>query len=782
MEKQYKFNNAIIEKMWRDRYQKNNESVNDNLKRVAKFVSDNDQCEKDIYNAMSQGYFFFGGRTMSNAGIGEDLTVNNCFVAPQIQDSMDDIFTKVKLGAITHQKGGGIGYDFSLLRPSGTPTNNDAMASGALSFMDVFNAQTATILQGNRRGANMGVMNIYDMDIEEFITAKSKDPNRLNHFNLSVMVDDDFMKAVQNNKDIYLHFPVYDEKSHIIKDSNKWSQSKKISANYLWDLIMTNAYNNGEPGVFFYDNANNDNNLQYIETICCSNPCFEYLSGTVYGENIDSSQYGGACNLGSLMLHNFVLNPFTNKAEIDHKSLNNTIKIAVRCLDNIIDVNHFPDDIYKNYQESFRTIGLGVTGLADMLVMMGLQYDSTKARQLVDELMNEIAKQTYRASIDLAKEKDSFPFLNVNEFIKSGYLTKHMKDDNEWKDIVDEIKKHGIRNGKMLAVAPCGTMSLVWGNNCSSGIEPIFSLDYERKIRIGGQSEEDEQIIHMTDYAYNLAKTLPQTINFNNFSTALEISVDDHIEMLGAITKHIDMSVSKTINVPTEYSFEDAKDIYVKCWKLGIKGCTIFRPNEIRQGILLANNDKKKKDKKDSPTTKSINELNRGDIICVNDDLLSCKRTITNGCGKFYLHTDFDEGTGEPMETFIDIGSGGGCERNLQFISRLISLLLRSGMPIEEIIDQAKSIKPCTAYVSRTNSKHDTSKGSSCPNAIGFALEELNEKIHDRYFIDELEETDGIKDSHNIPSGAECPKCKEKTLYDIGGCQTCTSCGWSKCD
>lgn len=363
------FSNEIIENIWKDRYRKNEETLEDNFRRVAKFCATNADEEEAFYHMLCEGLFFPAGRTMSNAGIGRSLTLNNCFVAPQIQDSLADIFDKVALGARTHQKGGGIGYDFSNIRPKGMPTSNDAIASGAVSFMDVFNAQTATILQGNRRGANMGVMNVYAMDIEEFVTAKSKDRNKLNHFNVSVMIDDAFMEAVEEDAEINLHFPVYDKNGHIENNPDNWIVSKKISAKYLWDLITRMAYDNGEPGVFFYDNLNKDNNLWYTERIVCSNPCAEYLAGTVFGENEDPSSFGGACNLGSLMLHKFVVNPFTSRAYIDYDKLKATIHTAVRMLDNIIDVNAFPDPIYEKYQKRFRTIGLGTTGLADMLVM-----------------------------------------------------------------------------------------------------------------------------------------------------------------------------------------------------------------------------------------------------------------------------------------------------------------------------------------------------------------------------------------------------------------------------
>lgn len=367
MEK-FSFNNPISFKFWEDRYKKNDETVQDNLHRVAKYIATNEEEEEEFYNLMAFGFFFPGGRTMSNSGIGNNLTINNCFVAPYIKDDLVDIFKKVTLGAKTHQKGGGIGYDFSHIRPQGTPTSNDAIASGPVSFMDVFNAQTATILQGGRRGANMGVLNVYHPDIMTFINAKAENADRLNHFNLSVMVDNNFMKAVENDLEIYLHFPVYNNDGSICTDENKWTHKEKIKAKILWNEIMQKAYNNGEPGIFFYDNMNKDNNLYYIERIVCSNPCSEYLAGTLYGKNpnnqknLISENYGGACNLGSLFLHNFVKNPFTKNASVDWVSLQKSIYSAVKMLDEVIDVNHFPDKIYENYQKSFRTIGLGETG------------------------------------------------------------------------------------------------------------------------------------------------------------------------------------------------------------------------------------------------------------------------------------------------------------------------------------------------------------------------------------------------------------------------------------
>lgn len=767
-------NNPILYNIWKDRYCKNNETLEENYRRVAHFVAQNAAEEEAFYKVISEGLFLPAGRTMSNAGIGETLTLNNCFVAPQIEDDLGAIFDTVKLGAVTHKNGGGIGYDFSKLRPGGSPTSNDAVASGPVSFMEVFDAQTSTILQGNRRGANMGVLSVRHPDIEEFITVKTKS-GKLTHFNLSVMVDDEFMMAVENHEEFTLHFPVYDENGSIIKDASKWQTTKKINAEDLWNKIMQFAYDNGEPGIFFYENMNSVNNLWYAENIVTSNPCAEYLAGTVYDDK--EIKYGGACNLGSLILPNFVNKPFTSEAAVNIDLLFNTIQTAVRMLDNIIDCNKFPDEIYKNYQTRFRTIGLGVTGLADMLVMLGMKYDSAEAIKFTDNLFEKIAQWAYDASIDLAKEKGAFPGFK-EDFIESGYVQSNLNQKS-----IKNIKEHGIRNAKILAVAPTGTMSLTFGNNCSSGIEPIFSLEYDRKIKFGGQSEEDAKIVTVRDYAYEKwmqVKDNPDCIvTKDHFVTALNIDVKDHVNMLAAIAKHVDMSVSKTINVPKEYSFEETKDIYMKCWKDGIKGCTIFRPNEIRAGILMTG-----KETEQNPQKNTSNDLPRGYIVDASEELIGYKRKIVTGCGSIHMEAYADEMTGEPQETFINIGSSGGCERNYQFISRLISLALRSGTPVEAIIDQALSIRPCSAYTTRTKQKGDTSKGTSCPSAIGYALDELYDKMQERCSVDyyeaEAECECDCECAVEEDLSEKCPDCGEPIVVE-GGCNVCKSCGWSKC-
>lgn len=800
-----KFVNEIIEGIWEDRYRKNNEMLAGNFRRVAQFCAKNEVEEDEFFEVMDEGLFYPAGRTMSNSGIGSKLTLNNCFVAPQIGDSYEEIFNTVKLGALTHQRGGGIGYDFSQLRPAGSPTSNNAVASGPVSFMDVFNSQTETTIQGQRRGANMGVMNVYHMDIETFINAKAKDASKLNHFNLSVMVDDDFITAVKNDENVWLHHPVYDSNGEIERNPDNWIYKKEVSAKNLWDTIIRKAYDNGEPGIFFYDNLNKDNNLWYIENIVCSNPCAEYLAGTVYGNNpltgerLKSSDFGGACNLGSLFLHNYVEYQFSSKhAYLNFELLRKTIYTAVKMLDNIIDVNTFPDEIYENYQKNFRTIGLGFTGLADTLAMLGMKYNTEEARKFVDHLIEFITFNTYKASIELAKERGSFPFLDRAKFVESGFIQKHIANQTSynWREVYDDILKYGIRNAKMMSVAPVGTLSLTFGNNCSSGLEPIFSLGYERKIKIGGQTDDKIRIVKMQDYAYGLWEKVKNAMGIDVkedvFVTALEMSVDDHVKMLGAIAKHIDMSCSKTINVPEDYSFEDTKNIYMQCHDLGIKGCTIFRPNALRQGVLITEESKNKVE--ESADYKEVTDLPRGVIIKADDNCVGKKRTLHTGCGTLHCEAFFDPESGALLETYLSKGSSGGCNNFMIGLSRMISLAARGGIDIYSIVDQLKSSGTCPSYAVRTATKHDTSKGSSCPVAIGNALIEMYEEFQGELSDEEKPVITKEKLDSYAKSIAEkakevindksnkftCPECGDDVVFE-GGCNTCKSCGWSKC-
>lgn len=763
----------------------------------------------------------------------------------------------------------------------------------------------------------MGVLSVYHMDIEDFVTAKSKDSNTLKHFNISVMVDDDFIKKAENDEEYYVHHPVYDEDGSILNNPEKWVYSKKVSAKKIWDMIIEQAYNYGEPGVLFYDTMNRDNNLWYIEKINATNPCFtgdmslltedgymtfkelcdrddvsvicpdgtvshnnkvwcsgiketikvifennefvkctpnhvfmlkdgteceakdlcgkrvrtfypeestrvvriekskyepvydftendnhwgivngyivhncgEYLSGTVYGndpktgEKLDRHAFGGSCNLGSLFLHNYVVNPFKKDAYIDYDKLGYAVSVAVNFLDNIIDINTYPDKIYENYQKHFRTIGLGITGLADCLAMLGIRYDSDEAIKKTDELMDFITLNAYRASVELAKKKGAFPYLDKMKFINSGYLSKKVKNQ-AWADVVNDIVVYGIRNAKLISVAPVGTLSLTYGNNCSSGMEPIFSLSYDRKVKIGGQDDSNIQIVTLRDYAYSVWESMdggdfPDKDSI--FITALELDVNKKIDMLATIAKHVDMSVSNTLNIPEEYTFEQVKDVYKRSWELGIKGCTIFRPNKLRQGVFVTDN------KKEEKKNKGVKELKRGEIIECSDNLVGKKRKIYNGCGSLHILAFFDPTTGDMQEVYLNKGSTGGCSNFATGLSRMISLSCRAGVSVYDIKDQLDSTGTCPSYAVRRATKHDTYKGSCCPMAIGNAILDMYNEVQEELKTKKVHNnSENCEECHDPESVIEtkavqkCPECGEPLDFE-GGCVTCRSCGYTKC-
>ena len=483
-----------------------------------------------------------------------------------------------------------------------------------------------------------------------------------------------------------------------------------------------------------------------------------------------------------MFLHNFVENPFTSKAKINYDKMKNTISTAVKFLDNIIDINNFPSPIYKNYQKSFRTIGLGVTGLADMLVMMNMKYNSPEAEKFIYDLMNFISLNAYLSSIELARTKGEFPFLDRDKFIQSGFLTKHVEKHKEWEEVINGIKQYGIRNSKILSVAPTGTISLTYGNNCSSGIEPIFSLSYDRKVKMGGQSDDNIKIVKMQDYAYELWLNTKEDniVSKDKFITALEMTVNEHVDMLKNIAFHIDMSVSKTINVPTDYSFEDTKNIYLKCYDYGIKGCTIFRPNNIRQGILMSPEDSKKdKEKNDNINYDSIMPISRKSIGTTHGSTY-CKKCA---CGTLYITINKDD-NGNIVESFVHTSKGGICQANIGAINRMISLALRSGVKVDEIIDQLKGIN-CPACV-KVKTKGEKIDGISCPDILARTLTEfvnVNNTIQSTKNIisvkkEKVKETNKTINTNNTN---KCPDCGSEIRHE-GGCVMCTECGWSKCE
>ncbi len=532
-------------------------SVEDTWRRIARALAEVEAepalWEDRFYSALEDFRFLPAGRITAGAGTGRTVTLFNCFVMGTVPDSMAGIFDALKEAALTMQQGGGIGYDFSTIRPRGAEVKGVAAdASGPLSFMDVWDAMCRTIMSaGSRRGAMMATMRCDHPDIESFIEAK-KDPARLRMFNLSVLVTDAFMEAVKADGPWELTFggKVY----------------RTLQARDLWNRIMRSTYDFAEPGVIFIDRINQMNNLAYCETISATNPCGEQPLPPY-----------GACLLGSVNLARLVAKPFSDGAELDLAELDELVRLAVRMMDNVVDASRFPLPEQAREAQMKRRIGLGVTGLADALLMVGLRYGSEEAAARTEAWMKAIARSAYLASADLAREKGAFPLFEADKYLGSGSLT-HMDED-----VRAAIRTHGIRNALLTSIAPTGTISLYAGN-VSSGIEPVFAYAYKRKVLQKDGSRTEEEVV---DYAVRLWREqmgdAPLPDYFVNAQTLAPL---EHVRMQAAAQKWIDSSISKTINCPEDIGFEEFADVYLAAWDQGCRGCTTYRPNEVTGSVL----------------------------------------------------------------------------------------------------------------------------------------------------------------------------------------------------
>jgi ribonucleoside-diphosphate reductase alpha chain len=560
------------------------QSIEDTWQRIARALAavedrDRKKWEQEFYEILQDFRFLPAGRIQAGAGTGRDVTLFNCFVMGNVEDSMDGIFNALKEGAITMQQGGGVGYDFSTLRPHGMPARRTgSIASGPVSFMRIWDSMCATLLStGARRGAMMATLRCDHPDVEIFIDAK-REQHALRNFNFSVQVTDAFMHAVDNNEPWQLVFPaeaIADDQGAIVMrrwpgydDEVECRVLRELPARELWAHLMHATYDYAEPGVLFVDRINKMNNLYYREQISASNPCGE----------VPLPPYG-ACNLGSVNLTRFVIDPFTSDATIDIEQLVSTVTTAVRLMDNVITASNFPLEAQRQQAEGSRRIGLGVTGLADALIMLGLRYDTPEAREAAANIMRSLAHSAYRASIALAKERGPFPFLDRDAYLQSAFV-KTLPDD-----IQLGIREHGIRNSHLIAVAPTGTISLL-ANNVSSGIEPVYDFEYTRRVR---ESDGTEAEYSLNNYAlrqwqaHARGEELPDT-----FLRAWDINPVAHLDMQAAIQPYVDSAISKTLNIPEDFPFDQFKSLYEQAFERGLKGCTTFRPNPVTGTVLQA--------------------------------------------------------------------------------------------------------------------------------------------------------------------------------------------------
>jgi ribonucleoside-diphosphate reductase alpha chain len=645
------------------------------------------------------------------------------------------------------QQGGGIGYDFSTIRPRGAPVAGVAAdASGPLSFMDVWDAMCRTIMSaGSRRGAMMATMRCDHPDIEAFIEAK-RDPARLRMFNLSVLVTDAFMAAVKADGPWELVFGgrVY----------------KTIQAQDLWNKIMRSTFDYAEPGVIFIDRINAMNNLGYVETIAATNPCGEQPLPPY-----------GACLLGSINLPTLVTGAFDPGAKMDMAALDRLVRVAVRAMDNVVDASRFPLPDQQAEAKAKRRIGLGVTGLADALLMVGLRYGSEEAAKATESWMHAIARSAYLASVDLAKEKGAFPLFDAEGFLSSGNMAQMDKDVRE------AIAKHGIRNALLTSVAPTGTISLYAGN-VSSGIEPVFAYAYTRKVLQKDGSRTEEEVV---DYAVRLWREkhgdAPLPDHFVNAQTLPPL---DHVRMQAAAQKWVDSSISKTINCPEDISFDAFKEVYMAAWDQGCKGCTTYRPNDVTGSVLTVS------EKQTAPVASQ--PVTGGEVVYLSDPLdrpaaLEGQTYKVKWPGSEHaLYITINDiiiaGHRRPFEVFIN-------SKNMEHfawtvaLTRMISAVFRRGGDISFVVEELKAV-----FDPRGGAWIEGRYIPSILAAIGGVIEQHLISIG---FIEG--EGLGLKSDPKAellrvgeaPKGKACPSCGSYDLRMVEGCLTCGSCGHSKC-
>ena len=748
---------AISQQIWDMKYRLKDQNgtfleqtVQDTWRRIAKALSEVEtepkKWETIFYNALTDFKFLPAGRITAGSGTKRNVTLFNCFVMGVIPDSMSGIFDMLKEAALTMQQGGGIGYDFSTIRPKGSLVKGIAAdASGPVSFMDVWDSMCRTIMSaGSRRGAMMATMRCDHPDIEEFIAAKS-DSQKLRMFNLSVLVTDAFMEAVKKGEDWKL---IYNNKVYSV-----------IKAADLWDQIMRATYNFAEPGVIFIDRINETNNLSYCEKITATNPCGEQPLPPY-----------GACLLGSINLAKLVEHPFDKNAYLDVSQLEDLVSTAVRMMDNVIEVSQFPLEAQKLEAKNKRRIGLGVTGLADALLMVGLRYGSDEAVKKTEKWMKTIARSAYNASINLAEEKGAFPLFDPEKFIVSGNMIQMDED------VKKAVNKFGIRNALLTSIAPTGTISLYAGN-VSSGIEPVFAYSYKRKVLQNDGSHVEEEVV---DYAVQLWRD-----KFGNaplpdfFVSAQNLTPSDHVKMQAAAQKWVDSSISKTINCPEDISFDDFKEVYIQAYDTGCKGCTTYRPNEVTGSVLSAGSEEK---------SASDQEAN-GDIIYMSEPL---DRPSTLDGNTYKLKWPDSEHAiyvtindiivndkRRPFEVFIN-------SKNMEHfawtvgLTRMISAVFRRGGDVSFVVDELKAV-----FDPRGGAWVGGKYIPSILAAIGGILEEHMMKIG---FIKDTDTSLFHKSSEvtkvenlKLSRQKSCTSCGQFDLQMIEGCMTCRSCGYSKC-
>lgn len=729
--------------IWTNKYQYNGETFDEWLDRVS-------GGNEDIRQLILEKKFLFGGRILSNRGLdkhGKKITLSNCYVITPPEDNIESIYECATKLARTYSYGGGCGVDISKLSPRGSKINNAAKeTTGAVSFMDLYNLTTSLIGQNGRRGALMISISCDHPDLEEFIGIKS-DLDKITKANISVRITDEFMRNVVANKKHTLSFT---------REETGETITKEVDAAEFFRKLCEMNWDYAEPGTLFWDHITKWNLLSEDEEFeyAGTNPCAE-----------EPLPAGGSCLLGSLNLAEFV----NENGQFNRSGFCVAVDKAVIALNEVLDEG-LPLHPLKEQRDSvrdWRQIGLGIFGLADMLIKMGIRYGSDEAIDICNEIGYNMINQALSTSSELARKHGVYPKYKGDSIVKSEFFKTLACDV-----VKASVKSYGLRNSQLLTIAPTGTLSTMLG--VSGGIEPIYANYYERKT----------ESLHGHDQYYKVYTPIVQEYMDKHgikddadlpefFVTAQTLNYKERILMQGTMQRYIDASISSTVNVPHEFTVDEVVDLYTSAWRNGLKGVTIFRDGCKRAPILST-----------SESNEDIaEELKRGVIIKANDNCIGKKRTLHTGCGTLHCEAFFDPETRELREVYLSKGSTGGCNNFMISLSRMISLSARGGISIHDIVDQLRSSGTCPSYAVRTATKHDTSVGSSCPVAVGNALIWMYDEMQEeRLRIEQITGTcsEDISPTNNT-SGIKCPECGNDLVFE-GGCNTCKNCGYSKCD
>lgn len=735
--------------IWNRKYRKNEETFDQWLDRVS-------NNNIDVRQAILDKKFIPGGRILSNRGIKNTrVTYSNCYVVTPPEDSLESIYESRTKLARTYSYGGGCGIDISNLAPAGAKVHNQAeKTSGAVSFMEGYSMTTEEIGQNGRRGALMISLDCHHPDLMDFIDIKTKE-GKVTKANISVRVTDDFMHAVENDEDWVMSFTRKETGDTITKIEK---------ARVIFDKLCENNWNWAEPGILFWDNICNYNLLS-------NNKDFKYAGTNPCAE--EPLPAGGSCLLSSINLSAFV----NEDGKFDFVDFFRVVDLGVTYLNEVLEEGLMlhPLQEQRDSVAKWRQIGLGVMGVADMLIKMHLRYDSDEAIEHCRDVSMGMANHAMYVSARIASHKGMYPGCTSN--IESTPFFK-ANADTLTRNVV---QRYGMANSQLLTIAPTGTISTMLG--VSGGIEPIFAKSYRRKTE--SLHRETQYYDVLTPIYKEYAEKHGLTVNDKFpawFVDSSEINYNKRIEMQSAWQKGIDASISSTVNLPNSATVQDVKNIYFNAWKCGLKGITVYRSGCKREGVLVSEENTSK-----STTMLKDEDLPRGFIVDCTEELVGKKRKLITGCGSLHVLAYFNPVNGSLQEVYFNKGSTGGCANFMTGLSRMVSLLCRAGVDIISIKDQLDSTGVCPSYATRTVTKHDTSRGSCCPMAIGNALvdmwNEMQDEVNDAtdYMDDDqhFDSDDGIVSLN--PLYSKCPECGEPLARE-GGCVQCKSCGWSKCE